>query len=199
MYTDDNNDVLLYASRHYTVIPPTVRAVITGDMDFNPATAPLGSRCGRQEKARSGVLWQIHRHLEVPSGSFGLVVGGEFKPRVRSMSMNLWVGGFAGYDGNLSGGYARPMVLWRQSVAGLFENVEFVNPGPAGIFLFLDMREDSIDWGNFCHGHDRLAIIPIKSDSTTPGQLPPSRGGFSFADGHSEIHRCGIRAPWRPW
>jgi hypothetical protein len=67
---------------------------------------------------------------------------------------------------------------------------DLANPGPANIFVFLDMREDSIDMGNFA---TRMAGWPDDSSQygfyDLPGFYHHRACGFSFADGHSEIHR----------
>ena len=67
---------------------------------------------------------------------------------------------------------------------------DFVDPGPTGTFLFLDMREDSIDRGNFATD---MRGWPDHSENEEFYDLPASyhhrAGGFSFVDGHSEIKR----------
>ena len=94
--------------------------------------------------------------------------------------MNLWVGGFGGTDGGLSGGGWR--VYLKES--------EMVDPGSARTFLLLDMREDSIDVGNFATD---MRGWPDKPAQTGFYDFPASyhnrAGGLSFADGHSEIKR----------
>jgi prepilin-type processing-associated H-X9-DG protein len=113
---------------------------------------------------------------------------GQAVPRVRSMSMNIWVGGFGGYDGVLSGGdgYAEGGSLWRVYL----KFNELIDPGPSGTFLFLDMREDSIDIGNFATD---MRGWPNQPSLTGFYDLPASyhngAGGLSFADGHAEIKR----------
>jgi hypothetical protein len=67
---------------------------------------------------------------------------------------------------------------------------DLVDPGPAKVFVFLDMREDSIDMGNF---GTRMAGWPDQPASygfyDLPGYYHHFACGFSFADGHSEIRK----------
>jgi len=173
MYTDDNHDKLLYSS--------VDNAWVTGLMDFNPANSsnwdinaditksPLWPYCGK-----SAAIWKC------PADRSFVTVNGVQMPRVRSMSMNFWFGGFGGVDGRLSGGG------WRL----YFKMADLVQPGPAKTWLLLDMREDSIDIGNFATDMtgwpDQPAAIGFYD---LPGMYHNRACGFSFADGHSEIKR----------
>ncbi len=105
------------------------------------------------------------------------------KPRVRSISMNAYLGKRGGdgpSDGAYTGGY------WQ------FKNqAQLLNPGPSRTWVFLDEREDSINDGWFAvnmGGYD-----PNQPTAYTIVDFPASyhngAGGFSFADGHSEIHK----------
>lgn len=189
MYTDDNRDLLLYASRSWDHPESDPYAWVLGDLDFNPGNpsnwdpnvnikkSPLWPYCGN-----SVGIWKC------PADKSSVRVNGEDKPRVRSMSMNVWVGGFAGYDGALSGGdrWTYGGNPWRVYL----KMSEFVNPGPSGIWLLMDMREDSIDWGNFATD---MRGWPDKPESVGFYDLPASyhnrSGGLSFADGHAVIRR----------
>src|ERR1039458_2182368 len=63
------------------------------------------------------------------------------KPRVRSMSMNVFLGGWGGTDGYWGPIFSDYLIYLKQQ--------ELQVPGPSKVFVFLDMREDSIDMGNF--------------------------------------------------
>lgn len=109
---------------------------------------------------------------------------GKTVPRIRSMSMNNWVGG-PGWDAS---GQWRPkdrtgwLVYLKQS--------DMNDPGPAGTWVFLDEREDSINDGYFVTdmaGYpDRPAAFKIVD---FPASYHNRAGGLSFADGHSEIKK----------
>jgi len=98
------------------------------------------------------------------------------------MSMNLYLGGFGGWDGNLSGGNARMYFKMSDLLAV---------PGPSKIFVFLDMRPDSIDIGNFAV--NMQGFSPYSPGNYAfydlPGFYHNRACGFSFADGHSEIKK----------
>jgi prepilin-type processing-associated H-X9-DG protein len=63
-------------------------------------------------------------------------------------------------------------------------------PGASKLFLFIDEREDAINWGNFLTD---MTGYPNSPGSYELLDLPASyhgnAGGFSYCDGHSEIHR----------
>jgi prepilin-type N-terminal cleavage/methylation domain-containing protein len=202
MYVDDSREFLPFAS-YWPYGPAELTAEnqyawVTGGMDFNPnnpsnwdihqdiANSPLWSYCGK-----SAAIWKC------PADSSFVTVNGQNISRVRSMSMNVWIGGFVGYDGGLSGGagYVNPFPYPPGTYGGSPWRVylkmgDFMDPGPSGTFLLLDMREDSIDWGNFATD---MTGWPDQPDQTgfydLPGSYHHRAGGFSFVDGHSEIKR----------
>ena len=202
MYVDDSRDFLPYAS-YWPYGPPELTdeskySWVSGGMDFNPnnpsnwdinqdiVKSPLWPYCGQ-----SAAIWKC------PADFSFVTVNGQNLPRVRSMSMNLWVGGFVGYDGGLSGGlgWVNPPLYPPGTRGGnpwrvYLKMNEFIDPGPSGIFLLLDMREDSIDWGNFATD---MTGFPDQPDQwgfyDLPGSYHHRAGGLSFVDGHAEIKR----------
>jgi prepilin-type processing-associated H-X9-DG protein len=101
-------------------------------------------------------------------------------PRVRSMSMNFYLGGFGGEIPSSWGSYKL-----------YFKMGDLFTPGPSKLFVFLDMRSDSIDIGNFATKMD--GFYPnspgLYSFYDLPGFYHNRACGFSFADGHSEIKK----------
>jgi len=190
MYSDDNKDVLLFASGlwPYTSNDPDVW--VSGWINHDPgnrsnwdieqdiAKSPLWSYCGK-----SAAIWKC------PADHSTITVNGERKNRVRSMSMSIWVGGFRGMDQGLSGSYDGWAVgggKWRVYL----KNSDFINPGPSRTFTFLDMREDSIDVGNFATDMTGWPDEPgLRGFYDLPGSYHHLANGFSFADGHAELHR----------
>ncbi|MCL4179016.1 MAG: type II secretion system GspH family protein [Verrucomicrobia bacterium] len=186
MYNDDNQGRILFASP-YPGIPATdPYAWVLGYMDFNPANpsnwdiekdikrSPLWNYCG------DPAVWKCpsdRSSIEPATGPYQ----GRRVPRVRSMSMNLWVGGFGGESLGLSGNNS-----WRVYL----KESDMIDPGPARTFVFLDMREDSIDIGNFAPD---MRGWPDQPETIGfydyPGSYHGQAGGFSFADGHSEMRR----------
>jgi len=184
MYVDDNQDRLPYASENPFSPTPTVGAWVTGRMDFNPANrsnwdpdqditkSPLWPYCGKNLQ-----IWRC------PSDKSTVTINGVTKNRVRSMSMNLWLGGYGGtMDSTLD-----PGGKWK-----LFRKFEQfgADPGAASVFVFLDMREDSIDMGNFGVCMDGYPDQPGQYKFyDLPGAYHARACGFSFADGHSELKK----------
>ena len=183
MYTEDSNDALIFASED-TGNPWTLAySWVTGTSDSNPNNpinwdpkltimkSPMWKYCGN-----SAAIWKC------PSDKSQFKVSGGYKPRVRSMSMNLYLGGWGGTDGGW-GSQVSDYKIYRKYA-------ELANPSPTKVFVFLDMREDSIDMGNFAVN---MAGYPDKPQLygfwDLPGSYHNAGGGFSFADGHSEMHK----------
>ena len=183
MYSDDNQEQLLYASE-MPRLPDTVNAAwVTGTLNFNPANR---SNWDPDENIKKSPMWPYcGNNLEIwkcPADRSTVVVNGEHKPRVRSMSMNIFLGGWGGTDGDWGAIFSAYKIYMKQP--------ELVDPGPVKVFVFLDMREDSIDMGNFAA---RMAGWPDQPERygfyDLPGYYHNLACGFSFADGHSEIRR----------
>ena len=184
-YTSDNQDVLLYASGDMAGWEPGVW--VNGTLDFSPSNpsnwdpsvdiyrSPLWPYCGN-----SLGIWKC------PSDTSAVVVNGVRKPRVRTMVMNLYLGGFNG-----TGGGVFDEKTWR-----LYRKYgDLSTPGPDRVFVLLDEREDAINWGNF---YTDMKGYPIGTAAGNPGaymlaDIPAAYHGnacgFSFADGHSELKK----------
>ena len=94
--------------------------------------------------------------------------------------MNLWCGGFLGTDGGWYGpGSTQGGNIWRVYL----KVSDFIDPGPARTFLFLDVREDGIDYGNFMTD---MTGYPDHPEQTTfydhPAFYHAGSCGFSFVD-----------------
>jgi len=153
---------------------------VKGEMDFHDSTgsdwdvdqdikdSPMWPYCGK-----STGIWKC------PGDRSVVTVNGGQKPRVRSMSMNFWFGGFGGQDLRMSGG---GWILYRKRSDMVI--------GPTKTWLFLDMREDSIDIGNFATDMTGWPDQPqLTAFYDLPGMYHNRACGFSFADGHSEIKK----------
>ena len=99
-YTHDNNDRLLFASPNGPATVPYTW--VTGMLDFDPANrsnydveqdikkSPLWTYCGN-----SAGIWKCPADRSTVKPSSGPFAG-RTVPRVRSMSMMVWMGGFGG-------------------------------------------------------------------------------------------------------
>jgi prepilin-type N-terminal cleavage/methylation domain-containing protein/prepilin-type processing-associated H-X9-DG protein len=92
-------------------------------------------------------------------------------PRVRSVSMNNHVG---------TGSRTWTANSIKYPVCTKFDQIK----SPAYMFVLLDEREDSINDGCFMTDPDTLYQL-----IDYPASYHNNAGSFSFADGHSEIHR----------
>jgi len=186
MYADDNNELMVYASDapgYPNDLELREFAWTWTKMDFNPDNAynwdinaditqrPLWPYCGKNASL-----------YKCPSDHSAVTTStGEEKPRIRTMSMNLYMGGFDGTDGN----------WWWASGYRIYTKMSDINP-PSKLFVFLDMREDSVNWGNFMIDMDGYSPTDPEKytfDGDYPGMYHHNASGFSFADGHSELHR----------
>lgn len=102
--------------------------------------------------------------------------GGVF-PRVRSISMNAYVG-------ERGGPYTPGYYQFRKTG-------DMITPSPSKCWLFIDEREDSINDGWFAVNME--SYDPAKPANHQIVDYPASyhngAGGLAFADGHSEIRR----------
>ena len=196
LYAEDNHDNLVYASDDPNGVPDwqikDQYAWTLTHLDFT--SNPLNWNPDLDIKIRP--LWPYSKSTEIykcpADKSMVKTSTGEMKPRVRTMSMNCYVGGFDGTDGGWD--WANPYSIYTKltHISG-----GLPGPGPAKLWIFLDMREDLINWGNY------MTYMPgfPKNNASAPqpnlyafaGDMPGIYHnlacGFSFADGHSEIHK----------
>jgi prepilin-type N-terminal cleavage/methylation domain-containing protein len=178
MYIDDNQDKLPYAyAPDGSANAPY--AWVTGvldydgnnranwDINWNIAKSPLWNYCGRQAG-----IWRC------PADHSSVKVNGVAMPRVRSMSMSIWVGGNQGTDGG-----------WGASWRVFTKLGQMINPGPAKTYVLLDEREDSINDGFYVMVMDGYPDASKTQLIDFPASYHGQAGGFSFADGHSEIRK----------
>ncbi|MEI9863953.1 MAG: hypothetical protein WDN00_05265 [Limisphaerales bacterium] len=101
------------------------------------------------------------------------------------MSMNYWLGAAGGqhYTGLPGSNPPKGTIYLKYSQIT-------ANPGPSGIFVFLDMRSDSVDAGNFGVCMDGYPSNPgAYRFWDLPGFSHNGSCSFSFADGHCEIKK----------
>jgi prepilin-type N-terminal cleavage/methylation domain-containing protein/prepilin-type processing-associated H-X9-DG protein len=107
-------------------------------------------------------------------------------PRVRSISMNGFVGGYAEganppYPDGVYG-YTTYKMFVRES--------EFTRPGPAMTWVFVDEHPDSINDCLFGLHMPPSTLWPSAASwDDMPASYHNGACGFSFADGHGEIHK----------
>ncbi len=98
--------------------------------------------------------------------------------RTRSFSMNAFIGAF---NPNTKDTWAQGKNTFSESYRQFLKMTDFRQP--AMIFVILDEHPDSINDGYYLNNPD------VRSWGDLPASFHNGAGGFSFADGHSEIHK----------
>ena len=190
LYSDDNNDSLVFASTdtgdpnlNYAVLD---KSAWTGaHMDFDPNNRANWDMTVDMIKRPLWPYAKTPAIYKCPCDTSMLNVNGVMKPRLITMAMNLYVGGFDGTDGGWA--WADPFSVFTKysQISGS------ASPGPSKTFIFLDMRQDRVNWGNFMTDMSGFPDQPgqYRFTSDLPGFYHDGAAGFSFADGHSELKR----------
>jgi prepilin-type N-terminal cleavage/methylation domain-containing protein/prepilin-type processing-associated H-X9-DG protein len=189
MYAEDNRDSIPFA---YATVPDAapyawVPCGAPWDLDDAAPTtqgnwdyvntiykSPIWPYCGKAK----GIF-----HCPADT-SYAITSTGQRVPRVRSVSMNNWVGGNGDtpplYKGYFGGG--GNWLVYRKLA-------DMVRPGPAMTFVFLDERQDSINDGYYVNEMDGYPNMSTTKIVDYPASYHGGACGFAFADGHSEIHK----------
>ena len=187
MYGEDNREAIPFAYAK----PPDANAAyvwIPGD-DLDNAMPAAKGNWDLDTTVKASLLWPYcGKSVSIwhcpADTSFGINPAGQRVPRVRSISMNNWVGGNGSQPPPYNGywGTGRRWVVYRKLSA-------FLKPGPAATFVFLDERQDSINDGYFVTEMNGYPDISTTKIVDYPASYHNRAAGFAFADGHSEIHR----------
>ena len=176
MYAGDNNDRLVYNRDGGNVGKAAGdEAWVGGWLDFTSSSDntnvallidhnryPYGAYLGQYIKSPAA--------FKDPADKSTVRIGGQTIARVRSISMN-------GFVGEKSRSWTDP------SKYSIYSKLSIIK-SPTMTFVFLDEREDGINDGWFATNPDvRYNIIDY------PASYHNGAGGLSFADGHSEIHK----------
>ena len=183
LYADDNQDRVVGSN---AANPLTW---MTGSLTLNDGSNPSNWDI-KQDITKS----PLYRYLsspwvfKCPADRSTVTHAGVNLPRVRSISMNAWVGD---YDGGMPAAFGGGARLMKMS--------DFTQPGPAQTWIYVDEREDSIN--------DGALVVSMVGYPTTPQAIEiidypaiyhNNAGGLSFADGHSEIKRWRSGALLKP-
>jgi prepilin-type N-terminal cleavage/methylation domain-containing protein/prepilin-type processing-associated H-X9-DG protein len=173
LYTDDNNDRLL----------PALSALPQQDWtrgNYLSLLNPTDENNWNADKfTKQSPLWNYCKAIEAwrcPSDkSTGKDAQGQTVPRIRSVSINNWVGG----------------PYWVDPSFQVYTKASDMNrPGPWGTWVFTDERADSINDGCFLVDMSGYPDNPgLDKLVDYPGSYHNGAGSFSFADGHSEAKR----------
>jgi prepilin-type processing-associated H-X9-DG protein len=199
MYVEDNNDVLPFS---YATVPKSAPYVWVPsgsgrDITENP---PDPGNWDLDKTIRSSILWPYCGKAvgiwHCPADTaYGINAKKERVPRVRSMSMSNWVGGNGDVPPNKDyRGY------WGQGANWVvFRKLSTMSrPGPAMTFVLLDERQESINDGYFVVEMNGYPDTKKTQLVDYPAAYHNNACGFSFADGHSEIHKWQDPRTYRP-
>jgi prepilin-type N-terminal cleavage/methylation domain-containing protein/prepilin-type processing-associated H-X9-DG protein len=145
-----------------------------GWLDFNPANTD-NTNVALIRESRLGPYSGAVTIYRCPADKSFVRIGGRRHDRVRSVSMNTYVGD----SHNNPGSWNDPRYQDYLKLSD-FED-------PVKIFVVLDEREDSIDDAYFAVNMG--AKWAAARFQNFPAFYHNGACGFSFADGHSEIHR----------
>jgi prepilin-type N-terminal cleavage/methylation domain-containing protein/prepilin-type processing-associated H-X9-DG protein len=194
MYADDSSDRIVYAgvSGATMINSNDVYAWTGSSMDFNPGNT--GNWDTNVDIVKRPLWPYTSKDASIyrcPSDHSYVVVDGVAKPRVRSFAMNLFTGGFAPAPGSgpagTDGGLAPKFRIFSKTT-------ELTAPGPAKTFVFIDMRTEEVNYGDFATDMAGYPInIPINTSVYAfydfPGIFHNFGASVSFADGRAEIRR----------
>lgn len=190
-YADDNFDRLVYSADNGVANNKwNASAWTLTHMDFSPNLQnwdPSVDLMLRPLYPYTGRDVTIYR---CPSDNSYVVVNNSVKPRVRSFSLNLFLGGFAPSTGPNSPGSSGG--LPSAAAFRIFsKTTDLTAPGPANTFVFVDMRPETINWGNFYADMTGYSNQPAAYQITVdfPSIFHNVGASISFADGRAEIHR----------
>jgi prepilin-type N-terminal cleavage/methylation domain-containing protein/prepilin-type processing-associated H-X9-DG protein len=196
MYAEDNHDYFLYSSDdgEHPGSDGDNYAWTWSKMDFNSG---LGNRYNWDPAADIELrpLWQYNKNYHIykcPGDPSVVSLNGRAVPRIRSYSMNIFLGG----EGGSVPDYG-PWSGYFPAYKKLTELADPVHsPGAANTFLFIEERADCINWGNFftdMQGYPLPNMGPMPStyewNVDLPGAYHERAGGISFCDGHAEMHK----------
>ena len=184
MYAGDNNGALV-VNHDGTGAGDTTLSWVTGWLDYNGSAAdtnldflvnPQYSLLGQYLK--SGAVFKCPADDSKSFGAAGI-------PRVRSYSMNSAVGP----DGEpLADPHNKPHNwLPPTKYKTYLKESDMSIPAPSDLWVLLDEHVDSINDGSFAVQMPAVAASTVWVD--LPSKAHGDACGFSFADGHSEIHK----------
>ncbi len=177
MYSDDNNGRLVYnRDGPYVGTGPGNEAWVGGWLNFAPNRSDntnIDLLVNHQQYPYAAYLGPYVKNpnaFKCPADKSVADEFGALVPRVRSLSMNCYVG-------EESRTWTDPSIY---PVCKKMVDIK----SPVTMFIFLDEREDSINDGWYATDPDVMwQLIDY------PASYHGRAAGFSFADGHSEIHK----------
>jgi prepilin-type processing-associated H-X9-DG protein len=129
-----------------------------------------------RDYALLGPYTQTPAIYKCPSDKSAVLIKKRPHPRVRSYSMNMWVGGIAKCTSD-------PYPV------GFQKQTDIVSPSPSGLIVLMDEHPDSIDSPAFMLDSTAYQFPVRDTIYSFPSSLHDGSGTLAFADGHVELHK----------
>jgi len=172
MYAGDNHDMCCLNAEGG--VGSTAPNWVLGWEDFT-ANNTQNTNVDMIKQGLLGPFAQSVTIYKCPSDTYTCLEGTERLPRLRSNSMNAFLTGGAYGSGAT---YANAYRYYNKLT-------DIKNPGPSDLWVFTDEHPDSIN--------DGWLVVepttPIKWARDLPGSYHNKANSFTFADGHSELHK----------
>jgi prepilin-type N-terminal cleavage/methylation domain-containing protein/prepilin-type processing-associated H-X9-DG protein len=188
MYCPDNNERVPPNTPNTGIASTWVNGWLTLDFGNNLGFPGPNNRDNTNTVyLAKSLLGRYNGSLDVwrcPADQSLSTIAGKRYPHVRTMSMNNWVGDYDVTTG-------RPNIpAWTSGFKIILRISDMTVPGPSGTYVLLDERADSINDGYYVVTMDGFPTrLTSQKIVDWPSNYHNGAGGFSFADGHSEIHR----------
>jgi prepilin-type N-terminal cleavage/methylation domain-containing protein len=194
--------VILYASDNQDETPPNVDGITSGVMAGETPNTPcwvagvLSLAQGNSDNTNVAMLIDHSAYpygaylgsdshnpkvFKCPADQSTCIIHGGSYARVRSYSMNNYVGNPSRSEG--SDPAPLPGPAQHASKYPTYPKMSTMR-APSLVFVILDERQDSINDGTFFTQPDNPGFL-----QDVPSNRHADAGGFSFADGHSDIHK----------
>lgn len=163
MYADDNNDNLV----------PNGTGSQKGWVEGWLKT-PQDATNVNLLRAPRGLLWSYNQSLglyKCPADKSTVKIGAQVHQRVRSMAMNGCINGDSWYTAEID-----PTHYTFRKQSSII--------APSGKYVFLDEHPDAID-----DGYHLTFVNRVHLWGNMPANYHNGAAGFSFADGHAEVHK----------
>jgi prepilin-type N-terminal cleavage/methylation domain-containing protein/prepilin-type processing-associated H-X9-DG protein len=173
--------VLMYAEDNNNRFPPNTSgdpppAWVEGNMDWSVGNTD-NTNVLKILRARLGPYTRNPALYHCPADNFPVKISAAYSaPRVRSISMNGFIQGYADWNGGLH--------VWYPTYCRYDKVSDVIRPTPTDLWIVVDEHPDSINDGWLITG-----VFSPDSWVDLPASYHNAACGFAFVDGHSEIKK----------
>ena len=169
MYADDNNGVF---PRNCNTGNQTINSWVLGVLGWGANTTDNTNRLNLMNSLIGPYCARQTGIYHCPADVYTSSQWNQQMPRVRSVAMNCYLNGYVG-DATPVGGWR----IYRKES-------DMIRPKPSELWVFVDEHPDSINDGWLI-----ISWLMGSVWSDLPASYHNGACGFSFADGHAEIHK----------